>query len=617
MSTLIDSVHQNGSENPNLDRQEPPIEWVDRVRSHTVGAPIVRHDGPAGAPPLIAQILAARGLTNPDDIRKWIAPSLRDLREPMRLRDMDKAVARLVLARERQESVCIYADYDLDGTSACALLRRALEWLGFERLSHYQPSRLKEGYGLHAEALQRLSASGVSLVVTVDLGITAIEEAEVARELGVDLIITDHHLPKDRLPNALAVVNPNRGNCDSGLGHLCGTGVAFYLALALRRSLLESGAIEVGFDPKALLDCFVIGTLTDMVPLIAENRALTMHGLIALASTQRPGLRVLLQELGLWGIPLTAQDVAIRFAPKLNALSRLEHGLRPLDLYLVASEAEAQALVADVLSSNQTRIALQREAETIALDEAKASPQQGCVVIARREFHQGVVGLVATKACQQFGLPAFVGAIAESGVVIGSARAPDGVNVLEAMEAASDVLIQFGGHAAAAGFEVEAARVPELRERLRAFFMARSSETKAVTKSYDVECRLEDLNADLMSWHDRLAPFGAQFPLPVFRVKDVRVAGVRMLKGGHLRLTLASARDKASAPLTAVWFSPPSRRHDVAALGAGAQIEALVELQWNWFRGQKSLQLMVLDVRELGSPSLEARFEKSRVEARV
>ena len=506
---------------------------------------------------------------------------------------MEKSVARLVRAREAQEKVCIYADYDLDGTSACALLRRALEGLGFERIAHYQPSRLTEGYGLHEVALRKIAAAGATVVVTVDLGITAIHEANVARELGVDLIITDHHLPKESLPEAFAVVNPNRGNCPSGLGHLCGTGVAFYLALALRRSLLESGAVTDAFDPKSLLDCFAIGTLTDMVPLVDENRALVKHGLLQLAKTDRPGLRVLLQALKMWGQPLTSQDVAIRFAPKLNALSRMELGVQPLDLYLVEDEREAQRLVAEVLTSNQTRVSLQRQAEALALDKLEASPPRGCAVVIDRSFHRGVVGLVAARICQDYGIPAFVGAAEENGEVVGSVRAPDGVNVLVAMESAGDALVKFGGHAAAAGFETRAADEVRLRERLERFFEERASAEAAFAKTwaYDAECELEEIGDAFMAWYDHLAPFGQSFQPPIFRLRRAQVASVRELKGGHLRLTLAgsSTRDRA-----AIWFSPPSGR---PSLKPGDAVEALVEPQWNWFNGRKSVQLLIQDLK--------------------
>lgn len=554
---------------------------------------------PSGMPRLIWEILEARGFEDEATIQKWLSPSLKLLKDPFCLHDMEKAVARLVQARIKQEPIVIYADYDLDGTSACALLLQAFEWLGFTDVTYYQPKRLSEGYGIHSEAVQKLFDGGRRLLVSVDLGITALEEVEFANSLGMDMIITDHHLPKETLPNAIAVVNPNRGNCDSGLGHLCGTGVAFYLALALRRALLEEGIIKVGFEPKQLLDCFVIGTLTDMVPLVDENRVLVKHGLLQLAQTKRPGLRVLMQALGLWGNPLTSQDVAIRFAPKLNALSRMETGIFPIDLYLVRSENEAQQLVDRVLANNVDRQASQRAAEAEAIEYCRKNPPKSSIFVYSASFHRGVVGLVATRLCQEFGLPTFVGALGDDGFITGSARMPDGrgLNALDAMNAASGALEQFGGHAAAAGFELNVENADRFRALLDEFFSKQALKAAPRVWVYDAAATLNDLSPAFMTWYEHLSPFGAQFAPPVFYVRNVQLQQVRELKGGHYRLTLA---ESGQIVRTALWFSPP-KDHPVFASGGDlcdiGRVDVLVEPQWNYYSGKKSLQLLVQDLK--------------------
>lgn len=553
---------------------------------------------PSGIPRLIWQVMNARGFESEDAIQKWLSPSLKILRDPFVLTDMEKAVRRLVQARIQQEPVVIYADYDLDGTSGLALLLKAFEWLGFSDVSYYQPKRLTEGYGLHKEAVQKLHEQGRRLLVSVDLGITAVDVVEFANDLGMDVIITDHHLPKEILPPALAVVNPNRGNCQSGLSHLCGTGVAFYLSLALRRALLEEGLIEEGFDPKALLDCFVIGTLTDMVPLIDENRVLVKHGLLQLAQTKRPGLRVLMQALGLWGNPLTSQDVAIRFAPKLNALSRMEMGIQPIDLYLVDNETEAHRLVERVLSNNQTRQASQKSAEAEAMDFVRANPPRNSIFVYSKNFHRGVVGLVATKLCQEFGLPTFVGSLSEEdGIITGSARMPEGrgLNALDAMATASGVLEQFGGHAVAAGFELKETGAEEFRDKLDEFFASQLVQSEPRTWIYDAEATLADLNPGFMTWYEHMSPFGAQFAPPVFYVRGVRLQGARALKGGHFRLTLSEGPQLSRV---ALWFAPP-KAHPLAQIDQGGpeRVDVLVEPQWNYFNGKKTLQLLIQDIR--------------------
>jgi single-stranded-DNA-specific exonuclease len=584
-------------ETPVTQKQiDHPVVWKPRGE--------VNEPPPAGLPRLVWDVMNARGYKTEEAITKWLNPSLKNLRDPFTLLEMDKAVARLMKAREEQEHVVIYADYDLDGTSALALLLRAFEWMGFENVSYYQPKRLSEGYGIHKAALQKIYDRGDRLLVSVDLGITAVEEVAFAKSLGLDCIITDHHLPKETLPDAIAVVNPNRGNCPSDLKHLCGTGVAFYLVLALKRSLQEQGLLKTDFDPKDLLDVFVIGTVTDMVPLIDENRVLVKHGLIQLAKTKRPGLRVLMQALGIWGNPLTSGDVAIRFAPKLNALSRMEMGIQPIDLYLVDDEKKAQGLVEAVLSNNQDRQASQKNAEAEAFAFVRANPPKSSIFVYSKNFHRGVVGLVATKLCQEFGLPAFVGSLdEESGSIVGSARMPEGrgLNALDAMGTAQDVLDHFGGHAVAAGFELPIEKAEVFRERLETYFAGQSVKAEPRIWLYDAEATLHDLSPEFMKWHEGLSPFGAQFSAPIFCIKGISLKQVRELKGGHFRLTLGDG----PIARTALWFSPPKGHPGLnviqSALGPSKSpsqtVDVLVEPQWNYFNGQKSLQFLVSDLR--------------------
>ncbi len=549
-------------------------------------------------PRIISEILAARGISDPGDIKKWLNPSLKGLKDPFLLTDMGKAIDRLVVARQNQEPIVIYADYDLDGTSGLALFLRALNLLGFSDVIRYQPKRLSEGYGLHTEAVEKLHAAGRKLLMTIDLGITALEACARATELGLDVIITDHHLPKEQLPVALAVINPNRGNCGSGLGHLCGTGVAFYVALALRRRLLELGVIEKSFDPKELLDCFAIGTLTDMVPLVDENRVLVKHGLLQLAQTRRPGLRVLLQALGLWGIPLTSQDVAIRFAPKLNALSRMEMGIEPIDLYLVEDESAAQGLVERVLSNNQTRQASQKSAEVEAAEIVEARELGHAIFVYSKNFHRGVVGLVATKLCQEYGRPAFVGSLAEdSGKIVGSARMPNGLglNALDAMATAHEVLEQFGGHAAAAGFELKQEMAERFSAKLECYFALQPRSKEAIAWKYDVKASLDELSPSFMTWFEHLNPFGVQFEAPVFLLEQIKVEQIKELRGGHLRLNLSVS----GLTRVGLWFSPPqetaNRLRDLSA--TDRWVDLLVEPQWNYYNGSRTLQLLIRDLR--------------------
>lgn len=348
-------------------------------------------------PDLISRVLASRGLEQ-NQLDTLLNPKLSELKDPFLLKGMDIACERLVQAYLKNEKICIYADFDLDGTSGLAILKTGLERIGFKDVAYYQPRRLSEGYGFHAEAVEELKNLGISLIITVDVGITSFKAFEKARQLGVDVILTDHHLPADTLPDALVVVNPNQKACTSGLGYLCGAGVAFYLLRALKRSFFENPQLPKNeWDLKEVLEFFCIGTLTDMVPLVEDNRVLVKHGLVALAQTKKAGLRALLEALNLDGRELTSQDVAIRFSPKLNALSRMESEILPAQIYLETNDRKAQEMVEKVLTNNQTRQSLQSDAEAKALKALENWSEPDFVFVSSEFFHRGVIGLIAIK----------------------------------------------------------------------------------------------------------------------------------------------------------------------------------------------------------------------------
>jgi single-stranded-DNA-specific exonuclease len=546
---------------------------------------------------LIGHILAARGFSASAEVDKLLFPKLTELKDPLLLLGMEKAVQRLGEAVVKKEKICIYADFDLDGTSGLALLKTGMKALGFTDLVHYQPKRLSEGYGFHARVVDELHAQGVTLIVTVDVGITANPAVERAQSLGIDVILTDHHLPGAVVPPAFVVVNPNQPNDTSGLGYLCGAGVAFYLLRALKRYFVDHPDMpQNSFELKDVLDFFTIATLTDMVPLIEDNRVLVKHGLVKLAETRRPGLRALLRELDLENRPLTSQDVAIRFAPKLNALSRMETGILPIDIFLVEDPASALDMVRHVMKNNSTRVQLQSDAETEAMELLKSWDNPGFVFAASRNFHRGIVGLIATKLSQTFNRPAFVGSWGEDGVIVGSARLPQGQEacLVEAMTSAKHLLSRFGGHSAAAGFEVHSDKVQDLIQTLGRHFHQLLEKPKPVEVLYDVEAKLGDVGAPLMKWYDFVGPFGAGFTIPLIHFPRVRLHSKRALRGGHWRLKLVEADGHGSHE--ALLFSPSPRQ--LAVLEAGSEyLDVLGELQWNYFGGQQNVQILVRDLK--------------------
>ena len=553
------------------------------------------HDTPPESPipmPLpIWKSLYSRGFQNEESIRNLFSPSLQNLQDPFVLKNMDRACERLLRAFQNQESVTIYSDFDLDGTSGLALLYDGFSQLGFKQLSFVQPKRLSEGYGLHSHIVEDLARKGTKVIVTVDVGITALDAAKKAKECGIDLIITDHHLPYEELPDAYTIVNPNQKDCDSGLGYLCGAGVGFYLLMALKRALQEQGLGNQNFNLKDVLDFFVIGTLTDLVPLVQDNRVLVKHGLVRLSQTQRPALKNLIQALSLNDRHLTSQEVAINLAPKLNALSRMETEILPRDVLLERDPTRATELVNNVLKTQEERKKYQRSAYLKALELQETMDQKGYVWVWSHEFHKGVIGLVATALCELFRVPSFVGSLNGDGEISGSARCPDGVeyDLTKVLEDSKESLLKYGGHAQAAGFSLKAQNALMFDERLKDFFEKNSKPMSEKLVFYDSIATFRDLTPQFMKWCENLEPFGKDFPSLVFKFENVKVVNIKSMNGGHLRFSL----EQDGKILVAVVFSP---NESFKSVNENDAIDIVAEPRWNYFRGQRTLQLNLKDI---------------------
>jgi single-stranded-DNA-specific exonuclease len=577
------------------------MEWISRISSELPEAPIA-------VPRAIWQVLHTRGIRTATDIENHFSPKLKDLSHPFSIDEMDKAVERLIRAFKSQEKIAIYGDYDLDGTPGISLLKSGLEALGFKNVITDQPLRLLDGYGVHPHRVAKLHERGVTLIVTVDVGITDVAGVDAAISYGIDVIVTDHHLPKEELPKALAIVNPNKSDCGSQLGHLCGTGVAFYLLLALRMELKKQGLGNEEFNPKDLLDLFAIATITDMVPLIKENRILVKHGLKALGQTRRPGLRALLQNLKLYGKELDAFDVGFKIAPKLNALSRLEEGLRPLDVFL-ASEEDAARVVENMFTINDRRQQLQKAAMSEALELMTKNSSSDFIWVFSENFHPGVVSLVANGLMQKFKVPAFVGAVRTDGRISGSARAPGdrGLNLQNVFDKASQALHKYGGHAMAAGFETHLELAMSLRDQLAEYFLADSAAhaghgegdpeegggkaPRSATLNYDGELALNEFTPQFMSYYEAMGPYGQGFQAPVFLMKHLLVKKVKALKNNKFKYHLTSVLN--DRVIEAPWFESPQE------FAEGTRVNMLFEPQWNTYLGQKTLQAIIKDMRAI------------------
>ena len=539
-------------------------------------------------PPPIWDILYSRGYKSAEELEQLFKPQLKDLSHPFVIDDMEKAVSRCVRALEASESILIYGDYDMDGTPGVVLLEDGLAKMGFENLLVMQPSRFKDGYGLHAKKILEAFEKPPQLVVTVDVGITDIEAALELKENGVDVIVTDHHLPKSVLPEAVATLNPNKGSCGSNLGHLCGTGVAFYFILALRMELKKLGLLKSDFNPKSLLDLFALATITDMVPMTAENRVLVKHGLKELEKTERPGLKYLLRELGFSGRSLNSQDVAFRIAPKLNALTRLEEGLKAYDVIRARDSETAKKVVNEALLINQKRVQYQEKAKSIAdgLLKGQDTGTSPFVFVHSKDFHPGVISLLASDLMNRFQKPSFVASFSESGQLVGSARSPSReFDLQEILGAVSPVLNKFGGHKMAAGFEIDPERVDEF-SGLLSEHLGRHEDAQSGVEcvEYDTELDFQFVTPELLRWLEALGPYGVAFENPQFLVSNVKIKGAKKLKETMMKYTIEGPKGET---FEAPWFS------NVKLFKVGDRVDFVVEPTMNHFMGRSRIQLVV------------------------
>ena len=546
-------------------------------------------------PPVIARLLCQRGLDDPADAQRFLSPDLSQLHDPYLLTGMREAVERVRAAVARRESIAIHGDYDVDGVTSTAILRRAIEVLGGE-VVHFVPDRVKDGYGLQPATVERLAAAGARLIVSVDCGIRAQEAALRARELGVDLIITDHHEPEAGLPPALAVINPKRADCRYPDKGLAGVGVA----LKLVQALLD----DTGKAP-ALLPHFVkiaaIGTLADVVPLVGENRVIAHCGLAELSrGGHGAGLEALLEESGLLGRTLDSFHVSFILAPRLNAAGRMSSAERAMDLLLMRgrdgeSRAAARELARSLGEENTRRQAQEAEILAEARKAIDGDPDVGAhnvLVVAGENWHRGVIGIVASKLVDLYQKPALVLSI-ENGLAHGSGRSIPAFDLLASLEQCADVFVRFGGHRQAAGVTIEAARLGELRRRLTSWANERLNPEDLVPRlRIDAPLGLRDISGEVIEGLARLGPFGAANPKPVFRASPIDlVQPPRRLKDRHLALLI---RQDGRAFRAIAWRAV-EREEYLTANRFG--LELAYSLDRGEFRGETTTELTVADVR--------------------
>jgi single-stranded-DNA-specific exonuclease len=562
---------------------------VDEARARAAASAL-------GVPPVIARLLSQRGFDDIEAAHRFLHPALSQMHDPFLLTGMREAVDRLLGAIARRERIAIHGDYDVDGITATVILRRATELLGGD-VMHFVPDRQRDGYGLQPASIDRLHAAGARVIVSVDCGIRAGEAALRARELGVDLIITDHHEPEAALPAALAVINPKRHDCGYPDKHLAGVGVALKLVQALFRAS--------GRDETALLPHFIkvaaIGTLADVVPLVGENRIIARCGLEALSrGPHGAGLDALLAETGLAGRRLDSFHVSFMMAPRINAAGRMSSPDLAADLLLLRgrdSETRARAAGLAKLLSEENARRQEQEAGILAearrvIDKDPEVGAQNILVVAGENWHRGVVGIVASKLVEIYCKPTLVLSI-ENGLAHGSGRSIPAFDLLEALESCADVFVRFGGHHQAAGVTLDAARVTELRRRLASWANERLGPDDLVPRlRIDAPLGLREISGEVVEALQQLGPFGSANPKPVFRASPVDLMEPpRKIKDRHLALLV---RQDGRAFRAIAWRAA-EREEYLRANRVG--LELAYSLDQGEFRGETTTELTVAEIR--------------------
>lgn len=540
-----------------------------------------------GLSPLLARLLVIRGVDEPERARRFLSPALAHLHDPFQMADMRAAVERLERAITRGEKILIYGDYDVDGTMAVVVLLTALRTLG-AKVDAYIPDRLTDGYGMRIPVVEQAHAQGVRVVLSVDTGVREHEVLARGRELGLDCIVTDHHLPDDHLPPACAILNPRRADCAYPEKSLAGVGVAFKLAQALLGPRMNARRLE------SYLKIVCLGTIADVVPLVGENRIISHFGLAGLREPMHPGLAALLAVSGLGGGEVSTYDVGFRIAPRINAAGRMESARDVIELFTTVDAVRAREIAGRLDSLNSERQRVESGILEAILKEMEARPerkQRHSLVFAGDGWHRGVIGIVAQRVVDRFYRPTLVLGM-EDGVAVGSGRSIRGFHLLEALTQCSDLFDRFGGHAQAAGFALPAGRVADLETRFEAWARSKlTAEDLEPVLRVDAEATLADLTSELYAQLQGLEPHGFGNPTPVFVARGVRLlAAPRVLKEKHLKLRVG----QGAVSFDALAWRMAER---AAELTLGRLLDLAFTVEENSYQGVNSLQLVVKDWR--------------------
>lgn len=538
-----------------------------------------------GVPFFLAMLMNIRGLDDAAHLREFLGEG-EPLSDPFLLKDMDKAAARITRAVDNMEKIAVYGDYDADGVTSTAMLYSYLETRGADVI-FYIPQREGEGYGMNMGAVEYLKEQGVSLIVTVDNGISSVQEVARANELGIDVVVTDHHRPQEILPDAVAVVDAYRPDDTSPYKHFSGVGIAFKLLMAL-----EDGAGDVEDLLDAYSDLAAIGIIGDIVPLTGENRTLIRAGLERLSQSDRPGVQALLENAGIAGKALTSTNVAFTLVPRINATGRMGAPERAVRLLISGYEEEAEVLSEEICADNEERRRVEAEiAEAAFADiEAKGYMKDRVVVVDGENWHHGVIGIVASRVTERCGKPCMIISRGETEAK-GSGRSIEGFSLFEAICACGDLLIKFGGHPMAAGITLKPENIEAFRKRINQYAAEHFPQMPTQTVTLDCKLNPAALSVSMAQSLTQLEPFGNGNPQPVFGLFNMELSNVTPVGGGgHLRLTL----EKNGAVITAMRFNT---KPEELPYHIGDKIDLAVQLEAREFRGQPSLTVIVRDMK--------------------
>ena len=541
--------------------------------------------------PLVARILSCRGIGSAEEVSLFLTPALGNMLDPFLLKGMEQAVIRLISALQAGETICIYGDYDVDGITGTALLVSFLRTVGCT-CHYFIPNRFDDGYGLSLEALERIIETvGATLIISVDCGITSIDEALFCRQRGIDLIITDHHAPREVIPEALAVINPLQPGCAYPFKALAGVGVAFNLLIALRATLRKKGIFgaDSGPDLRQWLDLVTLGTIADVVPLIGQNRIYAFHGLRQLSGATKTGIESLKQVAGISGT-VSCGQVGFRLAPRLNAAGRMESAVPGVELLLCSDARETLQIATDLDAANAERQAVERRIfeEAVAMVEASGCyPTCRSIVLASDTWHQGVIGIVASRMVERYHRPTILIALTGDGCAKGSGRSIPGFHLLDALYPCSLHLERFGGHRYAAGVGLKEAMVDTFATAFETESFRLLGEDELIPcLNVDAEAEPGEVTLELAFELKKLEPFGVGNPEPVLMMRGLAVLERRVVGEGHLRLRL----ELDGHVFNAIAFRMADR-------DTTGKIDIAFFPEINEWKGSTSLQLRIKDLR--------------------